>query len=221
MAGPTGLEAGDRTPEGRDMEATRDGQGWILAAVDAHELPLVRYARRLLGDADLAADVVQHAFMQLCGESQATAGENPAAWLFCVCRNRALDHLRRAGRERSLVDMESESGNPTADSAAGVDPAAIAERRELAARLRDLLRELPPPQREAIDLWCEGFTAKEIAVITGRTEGNVRVLTHRGLTTLRSHPAIRGLLTPEPSVTGPTRTRPTHPLPPFAEETTS
>jgi len=101
----------------------------------------VRYARRLLGDADLAADVVQHAFMQLCGESQATAGENPAAWLFCVCRNRALDHLRRAGRERSLVDMESESGNPTAESAAGVDPAAIAERRELAARLRDL----PPP----------------------------------------------------------------------------
>ncbi len=204
MAGPTGLEAGDRTPEGRDMEATRDGQGWILAAVDAHELPLVRYARRLLGDADLAADVVQHAFMQLCGESQATAGENPAAWLFCVCRNRALDHLRRAGRERSLVDMESESGNPTADSAAGVDPAAIAERRELAARLRDLLRELPPPQREAIDLWCEGFTAKEIAAITGRTEGNVRVLTHRGITTLRNHPAIRGLLTPEPSVTGPT-----------------
>ena len=184
------------------MEATSDGQGWILAAVDAHELPLVRYARRLLGDADLAADAVQHAFVQLCGESRTTAGENPAAWLFRVCRNRALDHLRRAGRERSLVELEDESNPARAECPPGNDPAAVAEHRELAAHLRDLLRELPPPQREAIDLWCEGFTAKEIAAITGRTEGHVRVLTHRGLTALRNHPAVRGLLTPEPSATG-------------------
>lgn len=180
------------------MEATGDGHGWILAAVDAHELPLVRYARRLLGDADLAADAVQHAFVQLCGESQATAGENPAAWLYRVCRNRAIDHLRRAGRERSLVEIED-------DEAAGLrtrpdvtandsDPAVATERRELASHLRDLLRDLPPPQREAIDLWCEGFTAKEIAAITGRTEGHVRVLTHRGLAALRRHPLIRNLL---------------------------
>jgi hypothetical protein len=26
------------------MDATGDGHGWILAAVDAYELPLVRYA---------------------------------------------------------------------------------------------------------------------------------------------------------------------------------
>ena len=180
------------------MAATGDGHGWILAAVDAHELPLARYARRLLGDVDLAADAVQHAFVQLCGESRATAGDNPAAWLFRVCRNRALDHLRRAGRERSL---DAEDAEPTPGPAAasgvadrGADPVAAAERRELSARIRDLLRDLPPAQREAIDLWCEGFTAKEIAAITGRTEGNVRVLTHRGLTTLRSQPAIRGLL---------------------------
>lgn len=180
------------------MEATGDGHGWILAAVDAYELPLVRYARRLLGDADLAADAVQHAFVKLCGESRATAGENPAPWLFRVCRNRALDHLRRAGRERSLLEPEPEpaarpDGQPAvADRAA--DPAEAAERRELADRLRDLLRDLPAPQREAIDLWCEGFTAREIAAVTGRTEGHVRVLTHRGLTALRSHPSLRGLL---------------------------
>ena len=187
------------------MEASRDGHGWILAAVDAHEQPLVRYARRLLGDFDLAADTVQHAFVQLCGESRATAGENPGPWLFRVCRNRALDHLRRAGRERSLVDAEDMSAADTAlqptVTAPDTDPAATAERGELAARLRDLLRDLPAPQREAIDLWCEGFTTKEIAAITGRTEGHVRVLTHRGLTTLRGHPAVRGLVAAEPSVT--------------------
>jgi RNA polymerase sigma-70 factor (ECF subfamily) len=191
------------------MAATGDGHGWILAAVDAHELPLARYARRLLGDVDLAADAVQHAFVQLCSESRATVGENPAAWLFRVCRNRALDHLRRSGRERSLVGEDgAPATRPTAqpvfaDRAA--DPAAAAERSELAARLRDLLRELPAAQREAIDLWCEGFTGREIAAITGRTEGHVRVLTHRGLTALRSHPAIRSLLADTNSVSSPTR----------------
>lgn len=180
------------------MAATGDGHGWILAAVDAHELPLARYARRLLGDVDLAADAVQHAFVQLCSESRATAGENPAAWLFRVCRNRALDHLRRAGRERPLVGEHDEPTASATDQPAiadrTADPATAAEQRELAARLRDLLRDLPPAQREAIDLWCEGFAAKEIAAITGRSEGHVRVLTHRGLTSLRSHPAIRSLL---------------------------
>ena len=176
------------------MDATSDGHGWILAAVDAYELPLVRYARRLLGDVDLAADAVQHAFVQLCGQSRDTAGEKPAAWLFRVCRNRALDHLRRAGREQQLVEAAGEHGAGVIEQPAAADPAAdpaiAVEQRELAARLRDL----PAPQREAIDLWCEGFTAKEIAGITGRTEGNVRVLTHRGLTALRSHPSIRSLL---------------------------
>ena len=191
------------------MAATGDGHGWILAAVDAHELPLARYARRLLGDVDLAADAVQHAFVQLCGESRATAGDNPAAWLFRVCRNRALDHLRRAGRERSL---DAEDAEPTPGPAAasgvadrGADPDAAAERRELSARIRDLLRDLPPAQREAIDLWCEGFPAKEIATITGHSEGNIRVLTHRGLTTLRSHPAIRRLLADTAAAAGSTR----------------
>lgn len=180
------------------MDATSDEHGWILAAVDAHELPLGRYARRLLGDVDLAADAVQHAFVQLCGQSRATAGENPAPWLFRVCRNRALDHLRRAGREQTLVEAGTAHAAGVSEQPAvadrAADPAAAVEQRELTARLRDLLRELPAPQREAIDLWCEGFTAKEIAVITGRTEGNVRVLTHRGLTALRSHPSIRSLL---------------------------
>ena len=180
------------------MDATGDGHGWILAAVDAYELPLVHYARRLLGDVDLAADAVQHAFVQLCGQSRDTAGENPAAWLFRVCRNRALDHLRRAGREQPLAEEAAEpatgSALPPAMADRAADPATAVEQRELAARLRDLLRELPAPQREAIDLWCEGFAAKEIAVITGRTEGHVRVLIHRGLTALRGHPAIRRLL---------------------------
>jgi RNA polymerase sigma factor (sigma-70 family) len=185
------------------MASSDDSQAWVLEAVDLYELPLLRYARRLLGDVDLAADAVQHAFVKLCGETRQRLAGREAAWLFRVCRNRALDQLRQAGRERAAADPAGPADATAAVADRGPDPAVSVERRELAARLRRLLAELPPPQREAIDLWCEGFTHREIAEITGRQEGHVRVLTHRGLTALRRHPAIRDLLAAEPSADSP------------------
>ena len=177
------------------MSSSGESNGWVMEAVDLYELPLLRYARRLLGDVDLAADAVQHAFLKLCEESRDRLDGRVAPWLFQVCRNRVIDHLRRSGREHSLHE---ESGGPPA--AAGhtgsreTDPAQSAERSDLAARLRELLQDLPAPQREAIDLWCEGFTYRQIAEVTGRQEGHVRVLAHRGLTALRKHPLVRDLL---------------------------
>ena len=72
------------------MAASSEAHGWVLEAVDRFEQPLTRYARRLLGDVDLAADAVQHAFVMLCGESRARVENHVAPWLFRVCRNRAL-----------------------------------------------------------------------------------------------------------------------------------
>jgi len=189
------------------MAASSEAHGWVLEAVEQFEQPLTRYARRLLGDVDLAADTVQHAFMMLCGESRTRVEAHVAPWLFRVCRNRALDHLRRAGRERSLDDdaaVESAASIPTDRRP---DPAAAAEAHDLAARLRVLLKDLPAPQRETIDLWCEGFSYREIAEISGRTEGHVRVLAHRGLTALRSHPLVHDLL-PTPTTVFITREQP-------------
>lgn len=181
------------------MATGDDSQAWVLEAVDLYELPLLRYARRLLGDVDLAADAVQHAFVQLCSHSRERLGGREAAWLFRVCRNKALDQLRQAGRERTALEPAGPGDATAAVADRGPDPAVLVERRELAGALRRLLAELPPAQREAIDLWCEGFTHREIAEITGRQEGHVRVLTHRGLTALRRHPSITSLLAAEPA----------------------
>jgi RNA polymerase sigma-70 factor (ECF subfamily) len=180
------------------MPHAGEPQAWVLEAVEAYEAPLSRYARHLLDDFDLAADAVQHAFVTLCCESRERLEGRVAPWLFRVCRNRALDHLRRAGREHTLGD-----GPPTGAHADGPvtaiadDPAMLAERADLAALLRGLLADLPAAQRETIDLWCEGLTYRQIAEVTGRQEGHVRVLAHRGLTSLRGHPRVRSLVTHE------------------------
>jgi len=178
-----------------------DPHGWVMEAVERYEGALLRYARRLVGDLDLAHDAVQHTFLKLCGESKGSIEQRLGPWLFAVCRNRAVDHLRRGGRERPLWDgssgasphppgIASQPSPPSREA----DPAVAAEAHDLADRLHRLLAELPPSQAEAIELWCQGFSYRQIAEITGRQEGHVRVLAHRGLTKLRAHPLVRGLL---------------------------
>jgi RNA polymerase sigma-70 factor (ECF subfamily) len=189
------------------MSGSAETHLWLLEAVDQYEKPLLRYARRLLGDLDLAADAVQHAFVALCAESRTRVGDRVAPWLFRVCRNRAIDHLRHAGREQSLMTHDAASEHAAASVAqaddGSIDPAIVVEHADLATRLRELMRNLPASQRETIDLWCEGFTYREIAAITGRQEGHIRVLAHRGLTALRQHPRIRCLMADDTSTAHP------------------
>jgi len=177
--------------------AATSAQAWVLEAVDRYERPLLRYARRLLDDCDLAADAVQHAFLRLCEQPREAVAGRVAPWLFRVCRNRAVDHMRKAGRERSLLDADHDAAAPSAGGAVPgreADPALTVERADLARHLSVLLARLPLPQRETIDLWCEGLSHRQIAEITGRSEPHVRVLAHRGLTALRRHPQVQALL---------------------------
>jgi RNA polymerase sigma-70 factor (ECF subfamily) len=184
------------------MQSADERREWVLAALDQYEVRLLRYALRLLGgDEDLARDAVQHALLKLCSESPDSIADRLAAWLFRVCRNRAVDHLRQAGREQLVgwaVPTNDENTEGMVGTAHPTDPssgpAEATESRELAACLRELVAELPPTQREALDLWCEGFSYREITEITSRQEGHIRVLVHRGLTSLRQHARVRGWL---------------------------
>ncbi len=153
---------------------------WVLAVLDRYEAPLVRYAARLLGDGDSAREAVQHAFLQLCEQTSEKLLGCEAPWLFRVCRNKALDLIRLRQRQ---------SGDSEADLARLVgrepDPAELAEQQDFSGELTRRVAQLPAGQREAIDLWCEGFTYRQISEIAGQSEGNVRVLVHRAIKQLR------------------------------------
>src|SRR5687768_11884123 len=103
----------------------------LPALLDRYERPLVRYALSILGDLEGARDVVQETFIRwvreeakhddrdsgVGDESQPVSGDpapesrpshfdenRTAAWLFTVCRNRALDYQRKHSR---IVPMEA------------------------------------------------------------------------------------------------------------------
>ena len=170
---------------------TCDRREWVLSILDEYECRLLRYATRLLGNEDSARDVVQFAFMRLLSQSPEELHGREAQWMFTVCRNRAIDLIRRRRRSRSLEEMAAEPGVDKRP-----DPAVVAERHDLHARLRKLVAQLPAAQREAIDLWTEGFSYREIAEITGNRQGQLRVLVHRALKRLRSDPAVKRMADP-------------------------
>jgi RNA polymerase sigma-70 factor (ECF subfamily) len=154
---------------------------WVRAAVDRFERPLALYASRVLGDADAARDVVQDTFLRLCAQEREAIEPRLAEWLFTVCRNRALDVLRKERRMTQLSDDHARV-RPGLER----DPADSAERHDSAAKAIRLLDGLPPNQRDVIRLkFQNGFSYQEISRISGHSVSNVGYLIHMGLKTLR------------------------------------
>lgn len=154
-----------------------DDREWIVAAARRFERPLLAYVRRLLGDPHRGRDVVQDAFLQLCRQPRAAVEPRLAAWLFTVCRRRAVDILRKENRMTTL------SADPPA-AAAG--PADALERKDTAAAVLARLSGLPANQQEAVRLkFLQQFSYREIAEVMGLSESHVGVLLHTALTTLR------------------------------------
>ena len=74
---------------------------WIRSALAQYEGALTRYATHLTGDVERARDVVQDTFLRLCSQKPSRVRDHLAQWLFTVCRNRALDVLRKDNRMSS------------------------------------------------------------------------------------------------------------------------
>jgi RNA polymerase sigma-70 factor (ECF subfamily) len=160
---------------------SRETDQWVRAAVYRFEGPLILYATRLLGDSEGARDVVQDTFLKLCGQSRGEVEGHLAEWLFTVCRNRALDVIRKEGRMARLGEEQAESRPSPAPG-----PAEQVEHRDEADRVLGLLDSLPVNQREVIRLrFQNGFSYKEISSITGHSVTNVGYLMHVGMKTLR------------------------------------
>jgi RNA polymerase sigma factor (sigma-70 family) len=103
------------------------------------------------------------------------------SWLFTVCRNRALDVLRK---EKRLVLVEDET--LTAKDSEISSPGEIAATNDRVKLVKSYIARLPQNQATAITLKFEkGYSYKEISDETGLTNGNVGFLIHAGMKRLR------------------------------------
>lgn len=129
------------------------------------------------GDRDVALETAQEALIRACKRwDDVREMQRPGAWVHRVAMNLANSHFRRWKLERRARARAVDQA-PTVDQQPD-SAAAVTVRRAVAA--------LPSRQRTAVVLrYFLDWPVADVAEVLGVSQGAVKSLTHRGITTLR------------------------------------
>jgi RNA polymerase sigma factor (sigma-70 family) len=148
-------------------------------------------AVRIVRDRDLAADVVQDAFVTVWNQAakfDASRGQ-PSSWILTLTHHKAVDMVRREQRRRA---EPLEGAGELVDSAPAVEETAWqGVARE---QVRQAMQKLPDPHREVLELaYFAGFSQSELAERLSLPIGTVKSRTFAAMTTLRQLLSESGL----------------------------
>ena len=191
------------------VEALRGGdESAFITLVERYQSALVRLALLYVHDRAAAEDVVQETWLAVVrGIERFECRASLKTWLFRILVNRARTRAVRDGRTipLSTLGLETATFEPAVDPARFrpaddprwpghwlVPPSAddLPEQRllagELTERVRVAVAALPPAQREVVTLRdIEGWSSDEVCQLLHLSEGNQRVLLHRGRSKVR------------------------------------
>ena len=174
------------------MSAVAEGDRAALAElVRRYQTDIYRFCLYYLKDVEEARELVQETFIRVYAARQRfDSSRKFRPWLLCIARNLCLNELKRKKPvaveeiEDCAVQAMRHGAAPFPMISEGPDAQLIAsERRNL---VLEALRRLDADSRELLILrFFERLAARDIAEVTGSTEGAVRTRLHRVLKTLR------------------------------------
>ncbi|MGE3076273.1 MAG: RNA polymerase sigma factor [Dehalococcoidia bacterium] len=121
-------------------------------------------AYRVLEDGPAAEDIVHDAFLWMWEHAERVDSDRGSvgALLLTVVHRRAIDQVRRRGRETATIPADSDLPDAVEDSALGI--VAGIDQEAAAVRVRAAMAELNVEQREAVELaYFKGMTHQQIA----------------------------------------------------------
>lgn len=138
---------------------------------------------RLVRDEVLAEDLVQEALLRATRAAASLRGDAaPATWLTAIALNLARDHFRATRRLPQSVPLEKAEDVPAAGQ-----PETDFLQAEMSGCILGHIARLPERQREAVLLHhFAGLGHGDIAALWDISEGNARVILHRGVAALRA-----------------------------------
>jgi RNA polymerase sigma-70 factor, ECF subfamily len=155
----------------RVLSGEREAFGFLIRR---YEPGLLRYATRMLGSRDTAADAVAEGLVR--AYRHLASCRDPArlrAWLYRIVANRCKSYLGR----RPTGDVSLDDAPPMADPG---DNEAALERAEEMALVERALLTLAPEKREAFLLkHVEGMSYEEMADATGERIPTLKMRVHR------------------------------------------
>ncbi|HEM62003.1 MAG TPA: sigma-70 family RNA polymerase sigma factor [Chloroflexi bacterium] len=170
-------------------QAQQGDRGAFGELVRRHRQGTINVVYRMCGDAHLAEEAAQEAFIRAWTHLPRYKPQSPFRnWLYRIATNVAVDALRS---EKETVDLESVY---LTDAREG--PPEIAETQERGERVREAVLGLPPASRAVIVLReYEGLSYREIADTLGIPMGTVmsRLNYARGLLRESLAPYMEGV----------------------------
>jgi RNA polymerase sigma-70 factor (ECF subfamily) len=150
-----------------------DGEAFGVL-IRRYEPGLLRFATRMLGSPDAAADAVAESLVRAYRHlAQCRDPGHLRSWLYRITGNRCRSHLAR----RRPGDLSLDDAPPVADPA---DTWAVVERGEQVALVERALTALSPEKREAFVLkHVEGMSYDEMAAATGARIPTLKMRVHR------------------------------------------
>jgi RNA polymerase sigma-70 factor (ECF subfamily) len=169
------------TSDGELLARFRSGDhGALDALFERYETPLFQFLVGMLRDYHRAEDALQETFVRALERLDGVDPEHLRGWLFTVAYHQAMLFKRRQKNKFTCPLV----GEGVPDSAPG--PLLVAENRDDARRLHELLDRLPANQQEVIrQRVYEGKRFREIAAALGCPLNTVLARMHEGLKRLR------------------------------------
>lgn len=154
-----------------------------------HTDAVYRFALRLCGSPDQAADLMQDTFLRAFRAwDQYTRGTQCKSWLFTICRNMYLRQWERSRRHEEIVSANTAPDGPGVDvenplwsTVAPVDPEGAFFGSFVDETVLDAIQALPEEFRSAVVLSdVEGMSYAEVSGILGVPVGTVKSRLFRG-----------------------------------------
>ena len=190
-AAPGTIPGGEATDEALCAGVANGDEQAFDVLVSRYQARAYRLAWSILRDAEDARDVSQEAFVSVYrAASTFRGGARFSTWFYRILVNQCLDHRRRGGWWRRLVDRDAgDLGGPSLterQAAPASDLAADIDKERMMARLWTAVDGLAPRQRAAVLLHVqEELPVADIASVLECSEATVRVHLHRAVRALR------------------------------------
>jgi RNA polymerase sigma-70 factor, ECF subfamily len=158
------------------------------ALVRVHQRRVYACAVSMLGDGGDADDAVQETFLRAWRALARFDGRSQlSTWLYRVCVNVCLNHLRRRKRHDASDISDPRIPEPSADPTQGTtDPRHALEARQLSNRISTALDGLSESLRTTVILvLVHGMPQKEAADVLGCSEGTIAWRIHEARRRLR------------------------------------
>lgn len=132
---------------------------------DAHSARVFRLVHRLCGDAELAREFTQDAFVRAFAQLDRFRGDAAfGTWIHRIAVTVTLNGMRKVRRLRDR-EVDLEHASPMAHATSGIDP-------DLRSRLARAIEALPEGLKVTLVMHdIEGYTHQEIAASLGIAEG--------------------------------------------------